>query len=78
MIELTGRYANLDRASSEIIHVLDIFQDSRNMRVVYKGSNNLYKICDNVILLAISLNFIFNYNLVLFWIMFLNHEKRKR
>lgn len=52
MIELTGRYANLDRASSEIIHVLDIFQDSRNMRVVYKGSNNLYKICDNVILLA--------------------------
>lgn len=66
MIELTGRYANLDRASSEIIHVLDIFQDSRNMRVVYKGGNNLYKICDNVILLAISLNFIFNYNLVLF------------
>lgn len=78
MIELTGRYANLDRASSEIIHVLDIFQDSRNMRVVHKGINNLYEICDNVILLAISLNFILNYNLVLFRIMFLNHEKRKR
>lgn len=66
MIELTGRYASLDAACSEIILVLDIFQDPPTMRVVYKGRNNLATICNNVALPVISMNFIFSFDSIPF------------